>query len=121
MENKLIESDLNTIALIKKQYKLNIELASFQKGFIPNYILLDKTRNIHSYIVVADYDNSTIGGYYFNKDIDFNSILIELLKIQYSTLDRPLFLILNSKNKFNVIECSFGYYIIDKLAIFSFF
>ena len=106
MENKLIETDLNTIALIKNKYKLNIEISSFQKGFIPNYILLDKTRNIHSYIIVADYNNSTIGGNHYNKDIVFNYILIELLKIQYSTLDRPLFLISNLKNKLKVIECS---------------
>ncbi len=105
MDNKLNSIELNTLNIIKKKYKLNIELASFCSGYIPQYILLDKTRNIHSYMVFSEIVNSSFKGSYFDRKSDFKDILLELLKIQYSTLDRPVFFIINSNGNIQAIEC----------------
>ncbi|WP_052752890.1 hypothetical protein [Kordia zhangzhouensis] len=64
----------------KSKYKINIEEANFSTGWIPKYILLDRTRNIHSYAV-------------FVNSIEISKEeLIEYSKIRYSSLDRPLFI-----------------------------
>jgi hypothetical protein len=86
------------IESIKRNYKLTIEEACFAKGFIPKHIILDKTRNIHSYIVFGKLEDKSISGTYFS--ISGNSIidLTELVKIQYSSLDRPLFFVLKNND-----------------------
>ena len=42
-----IESDI--LQSLKGKYKFKIEKACFSKGWVPNYILLDRTRNILLY------------------------------------------------------------------------
>jgi len=81
----------NIINLLKSQYKLKIEEANFAKGLIPKYILLDRTRNIHSYIVPTLVQDKIIETYY---NVSCKSDTLELLyKLQFSSLDRPLFLV----------------------------
>ena len=75
----------------KSKYRLNIEEACFSGGWIPNHIILDRTRNIHSYCVFIFQDDFTFTNDFINKD------LIEFSKIRFSTLDRPLFIFLISK------------------------
>ena len=101
LEKTLIDRDLKLIKHFKLKYKLNIEKACFSKGWIPKYIILDRTRNIHSYCVFIFQDDFTFTNDFINKD------LIEFSKIRYSSLDRPLFIFLISKNlniKFFEIE-----------------
>lgn len=101
LEKTLIDRDLKLIKHFKSKYKLNIEKACFSKGWIPKYIILDRTRNIHSYCVFIFQDDFTFTNDFINKD------LIEFSKIRYSSLDRPLFIFLISKNlniKFFEIE-----------------
>ena len=87
--------DLELIKHFKSKYKLNIEKACFSKGWIPNYIILDRTRNIHSYCVFIFQDDFTFTQKFINQD------LIEYSKIRYSSLDRPLFIFLISSD-FNI-------------------
>lgn len=101
LEKTLINRDLKLIKYFKSKYKLNIEKACFSKGWIPNYIILDRTRNIHSYCVFIFQEDFTFTNDFVNND------LIEFSKIRYSSLDRPLFVFLISKNlkiKFFEIE-----------------
>ena len=42
------------LAKLRKDYRLKIEDANFAKGLIPVKILLDGTRNIHSYLVLCE-------------------------------------------------------------------
>lgn len=96
-----IDRGIALIKHFKSKYQLNIEQACFSKGWIPNYIILDRTRNIHSYCVFIFQDDFTFTNDFINKD------LIEFSKIRYSTLDRPLFIFLISKElniKFFEIE-----------------
>lgn len=95
MENTYIDADLELIKHFKSKYKLNIEKACFSKGWIPNYIILDRTRNIHSYCVFIFQDDFTFTQKFINQD------LIEYSKIRYSSLDRPLF-IFQISNDFNI-------------------
>lgn len=85
-EEKVINS-------LYQKYKLTVEEACFAKGWIPKHIILDRTRNIHSYIVFADYSNKVFKGRYFQSISSFQEDVIELVKIQYSKLDRPLFIL----------------------------
>ena len=96
-----IDRGIALIQHFKSKYQLNIEQACFSKGWIPNYIILDRTRNIHSYCVFILQDDFTFTNDFINKD------LIEFSKIRFSTLDRPLFIFLISKElniKFFEIE-----------------
>ena len=96
-----MDRDLKLVKHFKSKYKLNIEKACFAKGWIPKYIILDRTRNIHSYCVFIFQDDFT-----FTNDFIYND-LIEFYKIKYSSLDRPLFVFLISadfKIKFFEIE-----------------
>lgn len=80
-----------------KQYRFRIEDANFAKGYIPNKILLDRTRNIHSYIVFCRIENGLLSSEYWNSD-DFAVSIRALLSTQYSNLDRPLFFLFRDKN-----------------------
>lgn len=73
-----------------KLYRFHIEDANFSKGFIPKKILLDKTRNIHSYIVFCKIENGSLLSEYWSYD-NFTISFKSLLATQYSDLDRPLF------------------------------
>lgn len=90
--------DLNAIELdilqtLKGKYKFKIENACFSKGWIPNYILLDRTRNIHSYIIIcAQIDGTLISRNFLDKE-KFENNFLALSQIQYSQLNRPLFII----------------------------
>jgi hypothetical protein len=83
---------------LKSNYKLKIEEACFSTEWIPKHILLDKTRNIHSYFVFATYNDNEYKGRYFTDDNYFENQITELIKTQYSSLDRPLFLIIKDEN-----------------------
>lgn len=105
MLSKKEETD-SILAVLKKKYKLKIEEANFAHGFIPNYILLDRTRNIHSYLVpigidiVRSFENTT-------SDLSGNiELLKEYYKIQYSQLDRPLFLLFEDERGIEFLDIS---------------
>ena len=87
-----------------KKYRLHIEDANFAKGYIPRKILLDNTRNIHSYFVFCKYENDFISSAYWQKD-NFSKSLISMIAMQYSDLGRPLFLVFRGNdNHYNAIE-----------------
>ena len=93
MKSSLIKNiECDIIDSLKLNYDLKLTNASFSKGFIPKYILLDRTRNIHSYFELGLLKNNKVLNRLITDD-DFDSVLLELSKIQYSTLDRPLFLL----------------------------
>ena len=91
-------------AALKAKYKLHIEKSCFSTGAIPNYLLLDSTRNIHSYIEFCD----VVDGVFESAHIDVkspNKGVIDIVRTQYSQLDRPLFFIYkDEKGIFRVIE-----------------
>jgi hypothetical protein len=91
MNNNLNNINSNLIQEIRNQYKINIEVASFANGFIPKHIILDRTRNIHSYLTFIKITSNKIFGEYFSHITDFLTPLLELIRTQYSQLDRPLF------------------------------
>lgn len=80
-----------------KQYRLHFEDANFSKGYIPRKILLDSTRNIHSYFVFCKIENETITSAYWGKQ-SFPQSLKSMLSLQYSDLDRPLFFVFRDNN-----------------------
>ncbi len=90
---------------IKAQYKLNIEEACFASGWIPKHIILDRTRNIHSYIIFTSLLKKHFCGRYFSKPETFYENIIQLVRTQYSKLDRPLFILTTTdQNNFLCIE-----------------
>ena len=91
------------IASLGKKYKLHFEDASFAKGYIPRKILLDGTRNIHSYFVFCKYEDGFIASTYWQKT-NFIQSLKSIIAIQYSDLDRPLFFVFQDNNKYRAIE-----------------
>lgn len=92
------------IDLLKKK-KLNIEKANFTRGFIPNYIILDKTRNIFCYIDYLSFSGDE--DLLFNgQKIKLSDLINEYLKIQFNELDRPFFLFLDNYGLF-AIEISY--------------
>ena len=104
--SKLYEEEI--VLNLRNKYKLKIEVASFAKGLIPNYILLDRTRNIHSYIIICKKSEECFTSVYFNHNYNLEKNLMDISRIQYSELGRPLFLIyeeLNSNN-LKVIDVS---------------
>lgn len=96
--NFISEKEIRAIGILKKQYGINIENACFAKGWIPKYIILDKTRNIHSYAVFLFESKGKFSSMYSNKSIQLIEIFSKLSKIQFSELDRPLFLFLFDEN-----------------------
>lgn len=95
-----------TINLLRTKFKFKIEEACFSKGFIPKYILLDRTRNIHSYLVpMSNTEFLQIGKSSF-KGSRLESILLEYYKIYYSSLDRPLFLIIENNQTIDFFDIS---------------
>lgn len=91
------------ISKLKHDYRLKIEDANFAKGLIPVKILLDRTRNIHSYIVVCEKEGNIIESPYWDEN-NFVTNLKSMLALQFSDLDRPLFFIFESENKLKTIE-----------------
>ncbi|NMH24923.1 hypothetical protein [Flavobacterium solisilvae] len=83
---------------LKSNYKLKIEEACFSTEWIPKHILLDRTRNIHSYFVFATNNENEYEGRYFTNKNQFENQVMELIKTQYSSLDRPLFFVFMDKN-----------------------
>lgn len=88
----LEDKEKKAIDILKKQYGLKIETACFATDWIPKYLILDRTRNIHSYIVFFFEDNEKIISRYSSYNTSFINILRRLSEVQYSQLDRPLFL-----------------------------
>lgn len=89
---------------LKAKYRLNIEKACFAKNYIPNYILLDSTRNIHSYIEFCALESGHLKSAHWSEK-DINNGLIRVLQVQTSQLDRPLFFIYkDEKGIYKAIE-----------------
>lgn len=93
-----VDWEENALKNFKKDFQLTIEEACFATNYIPKHIILDKTRNIHSYVVFCTLNNKKLIGTYFSISNDFNFDLIELIKIQFSCLDRPLFILFKNSN-----------------------
>ena len=94
-KKNLIDKEFELLKHVKFKYKLNIEKACFATGWIPKYIILDRTRNIHSYCVFIFEDEFSFTTNFINSNLE------EYYKIRYSALDRPLFIFLISEN-FNI-------------------
>lgn len=86
-----------------KLYRLKFEEANFAKGFIPPKILLDGTRNIHSYYVICNHEEGKLKSRFWNDD-NFEQNIKSILAVQYSDLDRPLFFIYYNNKNLMVIE-----------------
>lgn len=84
-------------ALLTKQYRIHIEKACFATDSIPNYILLDSTRNIHSYLEFCVLTNNSLESVHWNTNNLFSGI-ISVIQTQYSKLDRPLFFIYQNES-----------------------
>lgn len=92
------------ISKISKEYRLKIESACFANEDIPKFILLDRTRNIHSYLVPCRIVNGHFESTYKN-DKQFSLSVINLLRVQYSQLDRPVFLLFEDQsNTLKIVE-----------------
>lgn len=90
-------------AQLMKNYRLKIEDANFAKGLVPVKILLDRTRNIHSYLVFCEKKENVFHSAYWNKQ-NFNKKIRSMLALQYNDLNRPLFFIYLYKNKLMTVE-----------------
>lgn len=91
------------INTLESKYKLKLEKSCFSKGWIPNYLILDKTRNIHSYVTFFFLENHKL--YTETSFIpDINEVCKELYKIKFSTLQRPLFIIIEEENNLKMVE-----------------
>ncbi|MDR1551944.1 MAG: hypothetical protein LBS69_00575 [Prevotellaceae bacterium] len=105
MSNEEFEFSISNT--LKSIYRLNIEAACFAAGFVPKHILLDRTRNIHSYFLFLRTKDQHI----ITSICDTGHLkdgLINVLRTQYSQLDRPLFLIIQDNDKsLKVIEGNF--------------
>lgn len=97
------EFEDNILSKLKKNYRLKIENANFAKGLIPVKILLDGTRNIHSYLVLCNKNSNCLKSSYWNEE-NFNKNIKSMLALQYSDLDRPLFFIYLIENTLMIIE-----------------
>lgn len=87
----------------KKVFGLKIEEANFSKGFIPKHILLDRTRNIHSYIVFCEISDGKSSSIYWDNSLSKENI-ISIVRTQYSQLNRPLFFVFRKDNQYVCIE-----------------
>ena len=99
----MIEIENKECLSIAQKFKLHFEDANFAKGFIPKKVLLDSTRNIHSYWVFCKYKDGALSSNYWQPYSSIDSIK-SMLSVQYSELDRPLFFIFNRDNKYKIIE-----------------
>ena len=106
------EHDNALISRISKMYRLHIESACFANACIPKFILLDRTRNIHSYIIPCRIVDGHIECSYKNGKTLSESV-INLLKIQYSQLDRPVFLLFEDQN--NSLKIIEGNYLRERV------
>ncbi len=87
------------INILYSNYKLKFENACFSEGYIPKHIILDRTRNIHSYVIFICKEGEDYYSRYFKNKSNYSSDLIQILKTQYSQLDRPLFFITETEDK----------------------
>ena len=94
------------ISQIKSEYKLTLHEACFSEGVIPRFIVLDRTRNIHSYMDFYDYPSQTLRGEVLKSDDEIREKLIKFCQIQYSSLDRPFFLHVQNHNDSYFIDVS---------------
>lgn len=100
--NAEIEADI--CSEFKSKYRLNIEKACFAQNHIPNYILLDSTRNIHSYMEFCVLESGHLSSIHWDEG-DILGGLIRVLQVQTSQLDRPLFFIFKEESgTYKVIE-----------------
>lgn len=91
---------------LRKKYRLNIAKASFSTNSIPNYILLDSTRNIHSYLEFCQKDGNNLVSAHWGLQDQLKGVL-SVVRTQYSQLDRPLFFIFpDEKGTLYIIESS---------------
>ena len=91
---------------IKSDYKLTLHKACFSEGHIPRFIILDRTRNIHSYIDFYDYPSQNLRGEKLRSNDEIKEKLIKFCQIQYSTLDRPFFLYISNHKDSYLIDVS---------------
>lgn len=99
----MCNEELVVIEQLKKDYNLKIEDACFATEYIPKFILLDKSRNIHSYIVPCYIHNRQLSSSYWDNESFCNSVL-QFVRIQYSQLDRPMFFVYTHNGDVKVIE-----------------
>lgn len=92
--NETFEAEM--CSAIKSKYKLHIERSCFSTGSMPNYLLLDSTRNIHSYIEFCSVNGDYIESAHFGAKNLLRGVL-DVLRTQFSQLDRPLFFIFKDK------------------------
>lgn len=95
--------EIAVIDRLKTDFNLKIEEACFSKGYIPKFILLDRSRNIHSYIIPCHINDGELTSSYWNS-LSFDESIIQFLRVQYSQLDRPLFFVYEQKNAVMIIE-----------------
>ena len=89
---------------LKESYRLRMDLANFATGFIPQDILLDRTRNIHSYMLFCEIIDGKIYSSYWNQN-NMKDVILNFLRTQYSSLDRPLFFVMqNDDQSWFIIE-----------------
>lgn len=89
---------------LRKKFRLNIEKASFSTNSIPNYILLDSTRNIHSYLEFCQKSGDNLVSTHWGLQDQLKGVL-SVVRTQYSQLDRPLFFIFpDEKGTLYIIE-----------------
>lgn len=93
---------------LKDNFRLNVEEACFATDYLPKHIILDRTRNIHSYIVFSLLSGNHFSGRYFPESEGLLTSLVKLLRTQFSSLDRPLFIVLtNQDQQVSCIEGNF--------------
>lgn len=89
---------------LKDSYKLRMDIANFATSFIPRDILLDRTRNIHSYMLFCEVKKGKIYSSYWDQN-SMKNIILNFLRTQYSSLDRPLFFVMqNEDQSIHIIE-----------------
>jgi len=95
MTTENFESSISS--LLRKQYHMNLESVSFPNYRIPKYILLDRTRNIHSYFLFCRNESNVLKSTNWHTDNMAND-LTQIVQTQYSELDRPLFIVIQDKD-----------------------
>lgn len=91
------------ITYYTRVFGFKIEEANFSKGFIPKHIILDRTRNIHSYIVFCDICEGKSSSIYWDNNSSKEGV-ISIVQTQYSQLNRPLFFVFQKDKQFVCIE-----------------
>lgn len=97
---------INSIAIreeLSEKFRLKLDTVSFPNPYLPYHILLDRTRNIHSYFLLSRY---TKGGFQYEESNEpFLDYLIGSLRAQLSEMDRPFFILIQkAASKYDVIE-----------------